>query len=232
MASAGILPGFAGIVVSDRYQNYFHPRWKHVAGNQVCLAYIVRDYEDCAESYPDAVWPVQAQRALRGMIHAWHAACEQGFPAIPVDALNPLEHEFRHAVLAGLASVPRVPGPKNNTKQKPGRELLEFCHQRRDDVLRFTADTSIWPTKSPRTASTSAATSTPPASTARTPWTSCTTSCSASPGDRPYGHPPRNTSRNPRYPLPRVNGLNVYTKISAGRWTYTVMAAVVPPRTW
>ena len=26
MQDAGILPGFAGIVVSDRYQNYFHPR--------------------------------------------------------------------------------------------------------------------------------------------------------------------------------------------------------------
>jgi transposase len=146
MEDAGILPGFAGIVVSDRYQNYFHPRWKHVAGNQACLAHLLRDYEDCAESYPGAVWPVQAQRALRGMIHAWHAACEQGLPAIPADALKPLEREFRHAVLAGLASVPRVPGPKNRTKQKPGRELLEFCTQRRDDVLRFTGNTSIWPT--------------------------------------------------------------------------------------
>jgi transposase len=106
----------------------------------------VRDYEDCAESYPDAVRPVQAQRALRGLIHAWHTAGEQGLPAIPADALKPLEHEFRHAVLAGLASVPRVPGPKNSTKQKPGRELLEFCKNRQDDVLRFTTDTSIWPT--------------------------------------------------------------------------------------
>lgn len=26
MEDAGILPGFAGIVASDRYQNYFHPR--------------------------------------------------------------------------------------------------------------------------------------------------------------------------------------------------------------
>jgi transposase len=146
MEDAGILPEFAGIVVSDRYQNYFNPRWKHVAGNQACLAHIVRDYEDCAESYPDAVWPVQAQRALRGMIRAWHAACEQGLPAIPADALKPLEHEFRHAVLAGLASVPRVPGPKNSTKQKPGRDLLEFCRDREDDVLRFTHDTIVWPT--------------------------------------------------------------------------------------
>jgi transposase len=42
--------------------------------------------------------------------------------------------------------VPRVPGPKNSTKQKPGRELPEFCKNRQADVLRFTADTSIWPT--------------------------------------------------------------------------------------
>ena len=52
MADAGILPDFAGVVVSDRYQNYFHPRWEHIAGNQACLAHILRDYQDCAETYP------------------------------------------------------------------------------------------------------------------------------------------------------------------------------------
>jgi transposase len=31
-------------------------------------------------------------------------------------------------------------------KQKPGRELLEFCRDRRADVLRFAAGTTIWPT--------------------------------------------------------------------------------------
>ncbi len=146
MRDAGILPGFAGTVVSDRYKNYFNSRWKHIAGNQACLSHLLRDFEDCAESYPGAVWPVQAQRALRGMIRAWHAACEQQLPAIPGNVLQPLEHEFRHAVLAGLASVPRVPGPKNAVKQKPGRDLLEFCKDREADVLRFTADTRIWPT--------------------------------------------------------------------------------------
>jgi transposase len=110
------------------------------------VAHILRDYQDCAETYPDAVWPVQAQRALRGMIHAWHAACERGLPAVPEDAPKPLEYEFRHAVLAGRARVPRVPGPKNSTNQKPGREPLESCKERRGDVLRFTADTGVWPT--------------------------------------------------------------------------------------
>ena len=124
----------------------FHPRWEHIAGNQACLSHILRDLEDCAESYPGAVWPVQAQRALRGLIHAWRAAREQGLDAIPAGVREPLEHEFRHAVLAGLASVPRVPGPKNSTRQQPGRELLEFCRDRRSDVLLFTEDTSVWPT--------------------------------------------------------------------------------------
>ena len=119
MRDAGILPGFAGIVVSDRYQNYFHPRWEHIAGNQACLSHLLRDYEDCAESYPGAVWPVQAQRALRGLIHAWHAAREQGLDAIPADVRKPLEHEFRHAVLAGLASVPRVPDRRTARSRSP-----------------------------------------------------------------------------------------------------------------
>ena len=146
MRKAGILPSFAGVVVSDRYQNYFHESWEHIAGNQACLAHILRDYQDCAETYPDAIWPVQAQRALRGLIHAWHEARDQQLSLIPADIAGPLEKEFRHAVLAGLASVPRVPGPKNSTKQRPGRELLEFCRDRRSDVLLFAEDTSIWPT--------------------------------------------------------------------------------------
>jgi hypothetical protein len=146
MEDAGILPGFAGVAVSDRYQNYFNPRWEHIAGNQACLSHLLRDFEDCAESYPGAVWPAQAQRALRGLIHEWHTAREQGLSLIPAAIRDPLAHEFRHAVLAGLASVPRNPGPKNSTKQEPGRELLEFCRDRRSDVLLFTEDTSIWPT--------------------------------------------------------------------------------------
>jgi hypothetical protein len=146
MKEAGILPFFAGIVVSDRYVNYFSQTWTTFAGNQACCAHLLRDFEDCAEAYPGSGWPEQAQRALRGLIHAWHQAREQGLPAIPDETRLPLELEFRRAVTVGLAAVPRAPGPKNSTKQKPGREMLEFCRDRRDDVLRFTTGTTIWPT--------------------------------------------------------------------------------------
>ena len=146
MKEAGILPSFAGIVVSDRYAGYYSETWANFAGHQACTAHLTRDFQDCAETYPGAAWPEQAMRSLRGLIRAWHAAREQGLPAIPDGDRDPLETEFRRAVTVGLAAVSRVPGPKNKTRQQPGRELLEFCKTRQADVLRFTTDTSIWPT--------------------------------------------------------------------------------------
>jgi len=146
----GILPAFTGIAVHDRYGNYFHPRWdtvdKPLAGHQACNAHLLRDFADAAETYPDQLWPVQATRALRGLIAAWHAARDVGDPAIAEAVRDELALEFRRAVRVGLSQVPRVPGPRNSTAQRPGRELLEFCRDREDDVLRFSLDTRIWPT--------------------------------------------------------------------------------------
>ena len=142
----GILPAFAGIVVSDRYACYFHDGWQHLAGHQPCLAHILRDYQDAAESWPDAIWPAQAQRALRGLIKAWHDARDAGLAQVPAGVRAPLVREFRDAVLAGLSDLPRIPGPENSTAQHPGRDLLEFCRDRQDDVPRFTTDTRVWPT--------------------------------------------------------------------------------------
>ncbi|MCA1836205.1 MAG: hypothetical protein LC721_07730 [Actinobacteria bacterium] len=51
---------------------------------QVCLAHVIRDFEDAAECWPDAIWPRQAQRALRGLIRAWHAPATRGFPRSPL----------------------------------------------------------------------------------------------------------------------------------------------------
>jgi transposase len=142
----GILPEFRGVAVSDRYVNYFHDGWKHLAGHQACLAHLLRDYEDAAQCWPGAIWPEQAQRSLRRLITEWHQSLDAGLREIPPRIRDPLIREFRHAVLAGLSDVPRIPGPKHSTAQHPGRDLLEFCHARQTDVLRFTRDTAVWPT--------------------------------------------------------------------------------------
>jgi transposase len=142
----GILPGFAGIAVHDRYQNYFHPGWKRVAGHQICAAHLLRDFTDAAECYPDAVWPEQAGRALRGLIHAGKQARDAGQAEIAPTVRDPLIDSFRHAVRVGLSRVRPNPGPRHSTAQPPGRTLLEFCRDHEPDVLRFTTDTRIWPT--------------------------------------------------------------------------------------
>ncbi|MGH3319338.1 MAG: IS66 family transposase [Nocardioidaceae bacterium] len=120
----GILPGFAGVAVHDRYSCHYHRGWARLAGHQVCCAHVIGDFEDAAETYRDAVWPAQARRALRGLIHAWHAARDAGEAETPAAVRNPLEAELRHAVLVGLAHLPRIPGPRN-TAQHPGREPLK-----------------------------------------------------------------------------------------------------------
>jgi transposase len=142
----GILPGFAGIAVHDRYQNYYNAEWKQLAGHQACVSHLLRDFTDAAEAHPGAVWPEQAQRALRGLIHAFNQARDAGQTEIAPLVREPLIREFRHAIRVGLSEVRPNPGPRSCTAQPPGRALLEFCRDREDDVLRFTTDTRIWPT--------------------------------------------------------------------------------------
>jgi transposase len=146
MKDFGILPDFAGIAVTDRYGNYFHATWKNISGHQACVQHILRDLQDCAETYPGAIWPGQAQDALRALIHARNQASGDGLDAIPAAIREPLEKQFRRAITVALAAVPRIPGPRNSTKQHPGRDMLEFCRDREADVLRFTTDTGVWPT--------------------------------------------------------------------------------------
>jgi len=146
MQDFGILPDFTGIAVTDRYGNYFHATWKNISGHQACIQHILRDLQDCAETYPDAIWPGQAQEALRTLIHARNQASGDGLDAIPAAIREPLEKQFRRAITVALADVPRIPGPRNTTKQHPGRDMLEFCRDREADVLRFTTDTGVWPT--------------------------------------------------------------------------------------
>ncbi|WP_394378402.1 transposase [Saccharopolyspora spinosa] len=130
----------------DRYSNYFHSRWENLAGHQACVAHLLRDFADAAETYPDEHWPKQAQRALRGLIKAWHQAREKRLAEIDPRVSGPLITEFDNAVKVGISRVPRVPGPPSSTAQRPGRELLEFCRDRQGDVLRFSGDTRVWPT--------------------------------------------------------------------------------------
>jgi hypothetical protein len=141
----GVADGFTGTAVHDYYAVYyakgaFHAGVRH----QLCAAHLIRHLNDAAECHPQAHWPEQALRALRGLIHAHHRARDAGRTAIPARTRSRLVTELRQAVAVGLAQIPRRPGSK--TKQLPARNLLECLRDRHDDVVAFCFDTRIPPT--------------------------------------------------------------------------------------
>ena len=129
------------VVVHDRYVNYDSFRG---ISHQLCCQHLLRDLEDAAQSYPDAIWPGQIADALRGLIHAANVARGQGLAAVPAEMTAEHLKLFRRGVTVGLSEVRRVPGAKS--KQPPARTLLECLRHREADVLRFLTDTAIPPT--------------------------------------------------------------------------------------
>jgi transposase len=129
------------VVVHDRYQNY--DAFDGIS-HQLCTQHLLRDLEDAAQTYPDAIWPGQIADALRGLIHAANLARDQGLAAVPEQMTTEHLTLFRRGVTVGLSEVRRVPGAKS--KQPPARTLLECLRHREADVLRFLTDTAIPPT--------------------------------------------------------------------------------------
>jgi transposase len=139
---AFVFPDLSGtVLVHDRYQNY-----DAIPGvlHQLCAQHILRDLEDAAQSYPDAIWPGQAAEALRTLIHAANVSRAKGLAAVPDEDITADLRLFRNAVRVGLSEIRKVPGAK--AKQKPGRMLLECLNDREADVLRFLGDLRIPPT--------------------------------------------------------------------------------------
>jgi transposase len=213
---AFVFPDLSGtVLVQDRYQNYDAiPGVRH----QLCTQHILRDLEDAAQSYPDAIWPGQAAEALRALIHAANTARSKGLAAVPGDGIAADLRLFRNAVRVGLSEVRPVPGAK--AKQKPGRSLLECLDKREADVLRFLGDLRIprpptrpnatcarrrpsrrspaasAPRPPPATGTRSAATSTPPASTGSPSSPPSATPTQETPGCLPSPHEHNHTYRH------------------------------------
>ena len=85
-----VFPDLSGVIVHDRYQNY--DKIPGVA-HQLCCAHLLRNLEDAAQSYPDAIWPGQAAGALRALIHAANTARTQGLDTVPADAIPPTSNQ-------------------------------------------------------------------------------------------------------------------------------------------
>jgi hypothetical protein len=130
------------VIVHDRYQNYDSAELGELV-HQLCCQHLLRDLDDAAEVYPDAVWPTQIADALRALIHQANLAREQGHTAIPAQVADPLHELFRQGVLVGLS---QTTSGGTRPGERKARLLLEVLRDREADVLRFTTDLNVPPT--------------------------------------------------------------------------------------
>jgi transposase len=130
------------VVVHDRYVNYDSAQLGTLI-HQLCCAHLLRDLDDAGQVYPDADWPVQTARALRGLIHEANLARGAGQDSIATDTRNELITQFRHGVLDGLSQTHH---PADRPGQRKARLLLEVLRDRAADVLRFAHDLKVPPT--------------------------------------------------------------------------------------
>ena len=130
------------IVVHDRYQNYDCAEFTGLV-HQLCCQHLLRDLDDAAQVYPDAIWPGQISRALRELIHQANLARDAGQAAIDPQVLDTLTSRFRHGVRVGLSDT-RHHGTRPG--ERKARLLLQALRDRQTDVLRFTLDLAVPPT--------------------------------------------------------------------------------------
>jgi hypothetical protein len=130
------------IIVHDRYQNYDCAEFAGLV-HQLCCQHLLRDLDDAAQVYPDAIWPGQTSRALRELIHHANLARETGQAAIDPQVLDTLTSRFRHGVRAGLSDTI---GHGHRPGERKARLLLQALRDRQADVLRFAHDLAVPPT--------------------------------------------------------------------------------------
>jgi hypothetical protein len=130
------------VIVHDRYQNYDSASLGALV-HQLCTAHLLRDLDDAAQVYPDAVWPAQIAAALRELIHHANQARDRGLPAIPAQARDPLLRRFRNGRAVGLSDTTSHGARPGERK---ARLLLEVLRDRESDVLRFAHDLQVPPT--------------------------------------------------------------------------------------
>ena len=131
------------VIVHDRYQNYDSAALGTLV-HQLCTAHLLRDLDDAAQVYPDAVWPVQIADALRALIHQANLAREQGLPDDPRRA-----SATRCCAGSATACWSGCPTPSSHGTrpgERKARLLLEVLRDRHADVLRFAHDLKVPPT--------------------------------------------------------------------------------------
>jgi transposase len=127
------------VLVHDRYHLYDSAELGELT-HQLCCQHLCRDLDGAGEVYPDALWPAQIARALRGLMHQANLAREAGRATIDDAVKNKLIKLFTDGVKVGLSDTT---SHGDRPGERKARLVLEVLRDREADVLRFAHDLRV-----------------------------------------------------------------------------------------
>ncbi|MGH2708103.1 MAG: IS66 family transposase, partial [Actinomycetota bacterium] len=98
----GVLPGFEGVAMHDRWKPY----WRYGCDHSICGAHVLRDLAAVAETPSQAAWAEAMGRLLIDAKHATEQAADAGEPAVGAAERERLRARYDEIVADGIAANP------------------------------------------------------------------------------------------------------------------------------
>jgi transposase len=142
MEAAGVLSGFRGVAVHDRWAPYW--RYDQVT-HALCNAHHLREL-DAAAAEPGQGWAAEMAEWLSVARAAAERARDAGAARIEPRVLAGLLGRYSEIIAKGRAAnppPPRLPGQRGRMRRPPAVNLLERLDAHRDEVCRFLVDPGV-----------------------------------------------------------------------------------------
>lgn len=143
MRDVGVLPGFSGVAVHDRYARY----WDFDCDHAICNVHILRDLASVAEIATQQAWATGMADLLREANKAcWvaRAAAPDGSPAeLDIGLRRSIKIRYGRYVQAGLRANPDPQHRKRNSLEREAYNLAAALDTHRHETLRFIDDLTV-----------------------------------------------------------------------------------------
>ncbi|MGC1406351.1 MAG: IS66 family transposase [Candidatus Dormiibacterota bacterium] len=138
----GILPGFSGVLVHDRWSSY----WKYACTHALCGAHLCRDLTAVAEIASQASWAKAMLDLLMKADAATDRAADKGRKSLSPQQLGRLSKAYDRIVAQAIAANPDplLRGRLKRTKlEAEGFNLAVAFRDHKEEILRFCEDLRV-----------------------------------------------------------------------------------------
>jgi transposase len=136
----GVLPGFGGVAMHDRWTPY----WRNGCTHAVCGAHLLRDLAGVAEIASQASWAEAMARLLLDAKEQAEQARTAGAGAVEEATRERIRQRFDEIVAEGMAANPTPLRWSGRTPlERRSYNLVVALGEHKDEALRYLDDTSL-----------------------------------------------------------------------------------------